>query len=132
MSRFSDFDKLVADFMQEDGFTATLVHLVSSTPNDATGTTNKIVENIPVRAIKMELIRPVEGSGSKTNTSIQDGDLTLYVQPANKTDPLSTPFIVNPTSDRFVINGVSWKIVTVKMYEPDATDCILYEFYIRK
>lgn len=130
--RFDDFDRLVSDMMSDFGFTATYIRMVSSTPNDTTGGITVVTEDIPVQAIKMELIRPIEGSGSKTGTLIQDGDLILYVRPTEKTDVLADALVINPTADRLLINSVMWKIVTVKEYNPSASDVILYELYIRK
>lgn len=131
-SRFDDFDRMISEFMDDFGFLATYVRLISSTPNDTTGGVTLVTEDIEIQAIKMELIRPTEGTGSKTGTLIQDGDQMLYVRPVEKSDVFADAISVNPTSDRVVINGVTWKIVTVKEYNPSAADCILYELYIRK
>jgi len=132
MSRFEDFDAIVADFMQEFGFTATLVRRLTPVHDDTNGTVTTPIVSIPVEAIRMELIRPVEGSGSRTGTLIQDGDLQLFVRPTEKSDYFAAALQVSPNTDSFVINGKSWKIVTCKEYNPSADDCILYEFYIRK
>lgn len=129
---FDDFDRLVSEFMSDFGFYATYRRMVSSTPNDTTGSVDVITEDIEIQAIRMELIRPIEGSGSKTSTQIQDGDLTLYVRPTEKTDEFADALVIDPSADRVIINNVTWKIVTVKEYNPSASDCILYELYIRK
>lgn len=130
--QFDDFDRLVLEFMQEFGFLATYKRMVSSTPNDATGSVDVVTEDIEIQAIKMELIRPVEGSGTRSNTSIQDGDQILYVRPTEKSDEFANALTINPASDVVLINNVTWAIVTVKEYNPSASDCILYELYIRK
>lgn len=132
MGQFADFDRVVMEFMNEMGFTATFVHQVSSTPNNTTNTPTVVTESTPVQAIRMELIRPTEGSGTKTATTIQDGDLTLFVRPTEKTNALASPLSIKPSTDKFIINGVTWKVVTVKEHNPSSSDCILYEFYIRK
>lgn len=130
--RFDDFDRMISEFMSEFGFIATYVRQVSSTPNDVTGGATIVTEDIEIEAIKMALIRPVEGTGSKTGTQIQDGDQMLYVRPTEKTDKFADALAINPTADRVTINSVQWKVVTVKEYNPSAADCILYELYIRK
>jgi len=132
MGRFDDFDSMVAEFFIEFGFSATFVHSLAPVHNDTNGTVTTPTLSIPVEAIRMELIRPVEGSGSRTGTLIQDGDLQLFVRPTEKSDYFAEALQVSPNTDSFVINGKSWKIVTCKEYNPSADDCILYEFYIRK
>lgn len=129
---FSDFDQLVADMMRDFGFLATYVHTVSTTPNDTTGGVDVVTENIRVQAIKMELIRPTEGSGTKAGSLIQDGDQFLYVRPTEKTDVFASALVLNPATDTVIIKGVSWGIVTIKEYDPSASDIILYELLIRK
>lgn len=132
MSKYSDFDRMLFEMFQEFGFTTTYYHKVSETKNDTTNKITPVYENIEIEAIKMELIRPVEGTGSKTGTLIQDGDQMLYVRPTEKSDVFADALAINPTSDRININGIMWKIVTVKEYNPSASDCILYELYIRR
>ena len=132
MSRFDDFHNDVREFMRDFGFLATYVHTVSSTPNDATGEVDDVTESIEIEAIKMELVRPVEGSGSKSGTLIQDGDQMLYVRPTEQVDKLAQALSVNPSADHIVINNKPWRIVTWKEYNPSASECIMYEFYIRK
>lgn len=133
MSRYDDFDRMVSEFMSDFGFLATYEAKTSESVND---TTNKIIpvfEDIEIEAIKMELVRPPEGSqGSKSGTLIQDGDQMLYVRPTEKSDIFADAMTVNPTSDRIKINGILWKIISCKSYDPSASDCILYELYIRK
>jgi hypothetical protein len=132
MSRFQDFDNAIGSFFQDFGFTATYVRQVSATPDDTTGVIAVVTESIAVEAIKMELIRPTEGSGSKSGTQIQDGDQILYVRPLEKVDLFASALNINTSADSVIINGTHWRVVTVKRYEPDATNCMLYEFYIRK
>lgn len=132
MGRFSDFDMMVAEFMSEFGFSTKLLRTTHSVPNDADGTISNITTEIPIRAIRSELFRPLNGSGTKAGTAIQEGDLILYVQPTEKADSLADALVVNATSDKILINGVAWNIVTSKLHAPDPSDAILYELYIRK
>ena len=129
---FEDFDRMVAEMMAEFGFTATYVRQVSAIPDDTAGTVTVVTEDISVSAIKMELIRPMEGSGTRSNSLIQDGDQILYVRPTEKVDSFADVLVVNPASDVIKINGVTWGIVTVKEVNPTASNVILYELYIRK
>ena len=132
MSRFSDFDQCVAEFMSEWGFTAIYQRTTYSVPDDTDGTVSNIVTQIPIRAIRSELFRPLNGSGTKANSLIQEGDLILYVQPTEKADEFAEKLEIDASADKVVISGVEWNIVTCKTHAPDPTDVILYELYIRK
>lgn len=129
--RFSDFDQLVAEFMSEYGFQA-LYQKTSSTPNDATGGVESTQVLIPINAIRAELFRPLNGTGTNSGSAIQEGDLILYVQPTEKADEFADALVVNAASDSVVINGETWAIVTSKLHATDPSDAILYELYIRK
>lgn len=127
-----DFDRMIAEFMRESGFVTVYKHTTASVPNDRTGRVTTTVEDIEIEAIKSELIRPNEGRGSKPGTLIADAELMLYVRPVEKTFRFAEITSIDPTRDRVVINGVQWKIVTIKEYNPSANNCYLYELYIKK
>lgn len=133
MGRFNDFDILVTEMMAEFGFSAFYQKSYPPVPNDATGGNDSPPPlSIPINCIRSELIRPLTGTGTNNGSSIQEGDLILYVQPTEKADEFATALDVNPSSDNVLIQGVTWSIVTVKMVASDPTDVILYELYIRK
>ena len=104
MARFSDFDMMVAEFMVEFGFSTKLVRTTYSVPDDTDGTVANITTEIPIRAIRSELFRPLNGSGTKAGTAIQEGDLILYVQPTDKADALADALVVDASSDKVLIN----------------------------
>lgn len=119
--------------MKDFGSIMVYSHKVSESFDDTTNKTIPVFQDIEVEAIKMELVRPPEGSqGSKLGTLIQAGDQMLYVRPTEKSDIFADAMTVNPTSDRIKINGILWKIISCKSYDPSASDCVLYELYIRK
>lgn len=133
MSRFSDFDALVTYFMAEFGFTALYQKTLTSVPNDATGGVDVSTQEIQINCIRSELFRPLNGSGTNTGSSIQEGDLILYVQPTEKADEFADALVVNAASDSVVFpDGSTWAIVTSKLHATDPSDAILYELYIRK
>lgn len=128
----NDFDRVVAEFMTEYGFTATFIKTLPAIPNDDDGTISSPTEETDIRAIKMELFGDMHGSRSKPSSLIQEGDQMLYVQPSEKTSRWSDPLYIDPTADRVRINNQLWKVVALKEYNPTASDCILYEMYIRR
>lgn len=127
-----DFDMMIAEFMCEFGFVTTYKHSTGSVPNDATGRVETTFEEFEIEAIKSELIRPNEGRGTKPGTNIADAELMLFVRPLEKADRFYEATNFNPTADKVLINGVQWKIVTIKEYNPSASNCYLYELYIKK
>jgi len=128
----NDFDRMIAEFMSEFGFTTTYKHITGSVPNNATGHVVNTVEEISIEAIRAELIRPNEGRGSKPGSSVSDAELMLYVRPLEKTEMFAQITSFDPTKDKVVINGTQWKIVTVKEHNPSANNCYLYELYIKR
>lgn len=133
MTRFSDFDRMVAQFMKEFGFVATYKKVTGAVPNDETGSVDVTTKTVKIQAIKMELLRPSQGSDTtKFGTNISNGEQNLFVRPAEKTDSWLDPLDVNPESDKIVINGEEWSIFVAKKYDPSNEDCILHELYIRK
>ena len=108
MGRFSDFDTCVADFMADYGFEATYLKTLSSVPNDLDGTVTVNSQSIAIYAIRAELFRPLNGTGTKPQTTIQEGDLVLYVQPTEKADEFADALIVDASNDKIIIAGQTW------------------------
>jgi hypothetical protein len=71
------------------------------------------------------------GDGTKDSTLIRQGDKLLFIRPPEKVDPYRLPLVINPSEDRVVVGSTTYKIVTSKQTNPSATNCILYELYVR-
>jgi hypothetical protein len=127
-----DFHRMLAEFFREDGFDAIFIKQLPGIPNDDDGTLESATEEYPIRAIKMELFGNMAGSRTKLSTLIQEADQVLYVQPSQSTNKWADPLYIDPTSDRIQINEVDWKVVAVKEYNPSASNCVLYELYIKR
>jgi len=125
----SDFHRMIAEFMQEMGFDASLTKSLPGVPNDDDGTIFADTVTIPVRTIKMDVFGNMAGSRSKLGTLIQEADQVLYVQPS---EALTVFGEIDPTSTRAIIKGVEWKVLALKEYDPSASDCVLYELYIKR
>jgi hypothetical protein len=131
MTNLSDFDGAIADFMQELGFQAIYMQ-ATSIYDPATGTNNVSYTEIPVQAIQVDLNLRSNGMSVGNGTLIQDGDKQLYIRPPNKTDPLALFLTVNPAADKVKINDTIWRILTFKEINPDASNQVLIELYIRR
>lgn len=130
----SAFDDVVANMMQEYGTTA---HIVVTTAEEYSPDTSenetKEVE-YRVRAMFFDYIDKMAGKGTERNSLIQSGDKQVYIQPPHKTSAgIPLPHI-DTNKDRLKVNGTTYKIVTIKQYNPSMSraGCVLYEAYIRE
>lgn len=124
-----DFSRMLAEFFAEDGFDCTLTKQLPGIPNDDDGTIFADTASTPIRAIKMDVFGNMAGSRTKLGTLIQEADQVLYVQPS---EALTAFGEIAPESTRAVIKGVEWKVLALKEYDPSASDCVLYELYIKR
>jgi len=138
MQDFSDFHDAVREFMDEFGSYATYVAQLDVGEYDpATGTNSTNVSEFQVRAIMTDMSLRSNGLASKLNTLIQEGDKVLYVQPTDSLLPILYPYgilVVDPTDDKIIIAGVTYKVVTAKTVDPTGSvnKPILYELYVRR
>lgn len=129
---YDDYHRMLAEFFREDGFDATFIKPLPGIPNDDDGTVTSDTEETTIRCIKMEVFGNMAGSRTKMGTLIQEADQVLYVQPSEATNKWADPLYIDPTSDTVIINEVSWKIVAAREYNPSASNCVLYELYIKR
>lgn len=127
-----DFHRMAAEFFREWGFNADFIKQLPGIPNDDDGTVSTENEEYTIRCIKMDIFGNTAGSRTKLGTLIQEADQVLYVQPSQATNKWANPDYIDPTSDRVEINGVVWDVVAVKEYDPSASNCVLYELYIKR
>jgi hypothetical protein len=124
-----DFHRMLAEFFSEYGFDATLTRQLPGVPNDDDGTITTDTSTVSIRAIKSAVLGNMAGSRTKLGTLIQEADQVLYVQP---NESLAQMGDIDPTSDCVTINGKLWKVLALKEYDPSASDCVLYELYIKR
>lgn len=132
MSSSAEFSRMLAEFFREDGFSATFIKQLPGVPNDDEGTLEAANEEFTIRCIKTPVFGNMAGARTKLGTLIQEADEVLYVQPSQATNKWADPLYIDPTSDRVEINGTSWKVVAAKEYDPSASNCVLYELYIKR
>jgi hypothetical protein len=138
MQDFSDFIGLVNDMMDEFGTVGTLVvNLEGDGYDPATGTTNSVTADIPIKCIIMDLTLQSNGAGTRDKTLIQDGDKVLYVRPSDELLPILMPdgiLAVDSSDDKVVVGGHTYDVVTTKVLDPTAsgTKPIMFELYIRR
>jgi hypothetical protein len=127
----SDFHRMIAEFMREDGFDATFHKQLPAVSNDDDGTVFSDTTQYPIRAVKMDVFGNMAGNRTKLGTLIQEADQVLYVQPRQESDGFSL-MDADTAADRVEIKGKLWKILALKEYDPSASDCVLYEMYIKR
>ena len=128
-----DFDRVVAEFMNEMGGTATLVvqdpnGLYDPTTSTYTATTTLYT----VKAILLDLTLRSNGLTTQPNTLIETGDKRCLIQPLNKTTTGLIMPVLKPNKDKIIMGGVTYKIVTLKNYNPSAVNSILIDTILRE
>lgn len=133
MADFADFDNAVKEFFNDFGFTATYIKASTDGSYDtSTGEYAAVVEEIPVEAILLDLTLQSNGLSAKFGALVEAGDKNLLVRPPNKTDSTQPALTVTPVSDRVRVNGVEYKIVTMKEVNTTSTNALIYDLYIRR
>jgi len=132
MSSADDFDRMIRDFMNDDILFATY-HQYSNPVYDTTTGENTVTQiDTSVQCIILDFNRMSNGLSSKFGTEILQGDKDFYMYPTNKADPLATPIVPNPTSDRITVSGITYKIVNMKECNPQMNAPLLYNLMLRR
>lgn len=131
MSASADFDRMILDFMQDDPLTGIYHQYTQGSYDPATSTYNTTQIDTPVQCLIQDLDRINNGLSTKFNTLIVAGDRELYMRPVEKTNPLATPIVPDPSSDRITVNGVTYKIFISRVSDPGSIP-ILYNFLLRR
>lgn len=132
MFNSQDFDETVLFFMDEMGGAATLIIQGEGEYNYETSQYETTETEVPVRAIMLDLTLQSNGLQTTSGTLIEMGDKRIFVQPANKNDPLAVMPKVHPNKDRIRMGGIVYKIITLKDTNPDTTNSVLLELYVRQ
>lgn len=127
-----DFDRLVMDFMRDYPMTATYVQQTDGAYDPATGTVTSTTDEIEVEAILLDLTLSSNGLSTRHGTAVVAGDKQLIVRPPNKTDPDAAPLVINTATDRVIVAGHTYKVVTFKEINPTGPDPIAFDLYLRR
>jgi hypothetical protein len=107
---------------------------ISETYDPTTSENTVSYQDYAVNILVFDYVRKQEGVGTEKNTLVQTGDKQVYVQPPQKTDTgIPLPHL-SPNSDFLKVGDKTYKIVTVKQYNPSMSSdgCIVYELYVRE
>lgn len=132
MSAASDFDRMILEFINDDPLTGTYHQYIQGDYDTDTSEYTTVQVDTPVRCIMLDFDRMINGVSSKFGKEILQGDKDFYMLPTNKADPLATPIIPNPTSDRITVAGTTYKIVITKSADPQGVAPLLYNFMLRR
>ena len=132
MSAASDFDFMILQFMNDDPLTGTYHQYIQGDYDTDTSEYTTVQVDTPVSCIILDFDRMVNGVSSKFGKDVLQGDKDCYMYPVEKADPLATPIVPNPTSDRITIGGIIYKIVVFKEANPEANAPMLYNFMLRR
>lgn len=127
-----DFHKVVLEFMREYSLIATYVSQTDGAYDPSTGAVSSTKTEIEVEAILLDLTLSSNGLSTRHGQTIVAGDKQLVVRPPNQTDPLASPLVINTATDRVIVNGQDYKVVTFKEINPTGTEPILFDLYLRR
>jgi hypothetical protein len=137
-SVFSPFDNVVAKYMSRFGFSLNIVRILSddNSYDPITSTVTTEEQLIPVTGMLWDLTLQSNGTGLYKNTLIEAGDKQLLIQPPSKSSEYYNSEYncssVIPGKDFIRINDDTYKIITFKEYNPNTTNSVLWECFIRK
>lgn len=127
-----DFDRVVMEFMRDFPVTATYVSQTDGAYNPTTGTVSSTTTETEVEAILLDLTLSSNGLSTRHGTAVIAGDKQLIVRPPNKTDPDADPLVINTATDRVIVAGHAYKVVTFKEINPTGNDPIAFDLYLRR
>lgn len=132
MANLEDFDGVVADMMADFGGVATYISQSNYSFDPLTGVNSVSTVSIQVQAIIMELSEHSGGISFKYKTLIQEGDKLMYLRPPEKVDSSAVPLHIDPTTDKIIMNNITYKIVAARETDPSAANIVLHEVYVRR
>lgn len=112
--------------------TAFYVKQTTGDYDTATGASPTSTTQVPVQAIVMDLTLSSNGLGLRPGTLIEAGDKQLFIRPPERTDPMAAPLQIDMATDRVIVNGTKYKVVTFKEVNPMGSEVVLIELYIRR
>lgn len=117
----SDFDQMVREFFSEgwDG-PAKIVRTFSSY-NVATSENMVSNQRIDVRVIVFDYVTKADNP----NSLVKTGDKQVIMLPSQLVGA------INPTSDKFEMNNIIYKIITQKEMNPNGAGAIYHELFVR-
>lgn len=126
-----DFSCSVLEFMREYASQAQYISISEGSYDPSNGSAAEVRTSIPVDAILLDLTLQSNGLSAKYGTLVQAGDKQAYIRPP-QTDAVPVSLVVNPVSDRIVIAGIEYKIVTFKELNPTGSAPVLFDLYLRR
>lgn len=132
-----DFDSTVLEFMREYPLVVEYKKYTSVYNPSTGGVDAATVVTTEVNALLLDLTLNSNGLSTRFGTMVVAGDKQLFIQPPQKAssnfgNPTPEELTVDPATDRVVVNGQEYKIVTFKEINPTGTNPILYDLYIRR
>jgi len=127
----NDFDAAVLEFFNDYPLTITYIQSVNGSYDPATSeyTVSEIATEC--KAILLDLTHINNGLSTKYGTQIVSGDKELYLLPPEK-DFFSAPLIITPSSDKVVVNNVTYTVAAMKEINPTGNAPIVYTFHIQR
>ena len=124
--------RMVLNILSREGTTATLNQLAATgTYVPSTGAyTPAATVSTTVKVVLLDYSATTSGLSTYTNTVIQAGDKQCYMDA--KTDGVDLATKPSPAGDTLIVNGVTWRIMNVKEYNPTGSRTIMFDLLLRR
>lgn len=122
----SEFHDVVNEFFDVQGWSTTATLIKKTTVYDVDTSDTVVTETLyPMQAMPFDYINKFLGASTMNETLIRNGDKQVYLKPsAGVTD-------IDPSSDKLLLGGKIYNIVTAKEFNPTMTDVLYWELFVR-
>lgn len=122
-----EFHECVNEFFDLQGWSTpvTLQKLTGQSYDVDTSENVPTYKNIAMQGIPLDYLNKNEGTSTNANTLIKSGDKQLYIKPHKLVNG------IDPSTDKIILGGKTYRIVTVKEMNVTGVDVLYYELFIR-
>ena len=130
---YQKYHRIVNKEMQRHGFDVSVVRVLKGTYNPTNSSIINTEQIIPCRAMMFDLTLQSNGDSTRYNTLIEMGDKQLLIQPNKSDNYYQDKEVVKlePNKDYVIIDDRKYKIITFKQINPNNSDAIIWDCYIR-
>jgi len=130
MNPIGQFDRTVDRLISRYGGKGVLTIFTNGVYLD--GEVTRTSTNYDVNIAIFDYPQSMAGDKSNFGTLVLEGDKQCYMQPVNKADANYESPVIKANRDLIKIEGVEWKILTLKEINPSSANTIVYDLHLRK
>jgi hypothetical protein len=122
----SDFNSVVSEFFDAQDW-STKCYLIKYTDSydETTSENTQVEKKYETKAMIFDYIKKNEGLSTESQTLIKTGDKQVFLKPSRFFSEIDS------SKDRLQVGSKIYKIITVKDFNPNLSNCLYYELYVR-